>query len=128
MSLCICCKAGWITSCTLESWVPWISGPAQSGQSVTAFRREAHAGQVARVLPAMVTMPMLASGEAAAGTAGGYDWQQVSGSCDCRGREGRGESPTCHVSLRPSDECFRRENSSPECYSSVKQPLADDSQ
>ena len=61
MSLCICCKAGWITSCTLESWVPWISGPAQSGQSVTAFRREAHAGQVAKVSPVTRAAPVPAA-------------------------------------------------------------------
>jgi hypothetical protein len=32
-------------------------------------------------------------------------------------------SPACQAGLRFSDGLFRKENSSPECYNTVKQPL-----
>jgi len=43
------------------------------------------------------------------------------------GRCSKGVSPAGKVGLRSSNEYFGKENTSPKCYSSVKQPLSDDS-
>jgi hypothetical protein len=67
-----------------------------------------------------------ASGRGWGSGSGRQQWAMVSGIN--RQLPSRAVNPACQAGLRSSNECFRGENFSPKCFSSVKQPLSDNSQ